>query len=168
MYFAECQMVTLGKICFAECRPGRHSAKKCKLIFAKCPLADTWQKILYRVSPIGHSAKLIFKKKSLPSARSRALDKEGKYTSRPASYFFFLSSHSLCLSAVRRRALRRRRLAELARARPRPPNAAGSPCPRAASPPPAHAPPHRRPPARRRLCLRPRLRRRASSPPVRN
>jgi hypothetical protein len=125
MYFAECQMVTLGKICFAEGLPGRHSAKKCEVIFAECPLADTRQRILCRVSPIWHSAKLILKikKKSLPSARSRALGKEGKIYFRPAPFFFFLSSLSLFLSAVRRRAK--------------------LPSCRAASPPPAHAPPHR-------------------------
>ena len=141
MYFAECQMVTLGKICFAECRPGRHSAKKCELIFAECPLADTRQRILCRVSPIWHSAKLILKiKKSLPSARSRALGKEVKYTLRPGSFFFFLSSHSLC-HAPPPAPFARRRL-------PVPPHAAGSPRRRLPAPAlPARA--RRAPPARR-------------------
>jgi hypothetical protein len=58
-------MVTLCKVCFAECRPGRHSANKCKLIFAECHLADTRQRILCRVSPIWHSAKLILKIKKI-------------------------------------------------------------------------------------------------------
>jgi hypothetical protein len=98
MYFAECQMVTLGKICFAECRPGRHSAKKCKLIFAECPLADTRQRILCRVSPIEHSTKLILKiKKIFASARSRALGKEGKIYFTPG-FILLLSLLSLSLS----------------------------------------------------------------------
>jgi hypothetical protein len=139
-------MVTLGKICFTECLPGRHSAKKCEVIFAECPLADTRQRILYRVSPIWHSAKLILKikKKYLPSARSRALGKEGKIYFRPAPFFFFLSSLSLFLSAVRRRAKPppcraasppRRLTAARPRAVAPPHRRAHSPCPRAASPP---------------------------------
>jgi hypothetical protein len=169
MYFVECQMVTLGKICFTECLPGRHSAKKCEVIFAECPLADTRQRILYRVSPIWHSAKLILKikKKYLPSARSRALGKEGKIYFRPAPFFFFLSSLSLFLSAVRRRA----KPPPCCAASPPPHRRAASPPrrltaarPRAAAPPHrrrAHAPPHRRPPTRRRppaRLRRPRLR----------
>jgi hypothetical protein len=77
MYFAECQMVTLGKICFAECRnicrvsPGRHSTKDPLPSVADLALGKAYFKN---------------KKKSLPSARSRALGKEGKIYFTPGSF----------------------------------------------------------------------------------
>jgi hypothetical protein len=103
------------------------------------------------VSPIWHSAKLILKiKKSLPSARSRAL---GKARLHSAGISFFLS-HSLTLSQSRRR---RRRLP------PRPRDTAATPRHRRArsahalaarpQPRPRHTPCPRRAPAASPLCL---------------
>jgi hypothetical protein len=133
IYFAECIEKTLGKVCFAECHPGRHSAKKCKLIFAECHLADTRQRSLCRVSPIWHSAKLILKiKKNLCRVldRGHSAKKENILRARLLSSSFSpltLSVSAQCAAAALNR---RRRLAELARARPRLPRAAGSPCDR--------------------------------------
>jgi hypothetical protein len=55
----------------------QHSAKDCKRFFAECHPVGTRQRTLCRVPAIWLSAKniLIFLKKSLPSARSRALGK---------------------------------------------------------------------------------------------
>jgi hypothetical protein len=44
---------------------GRHWAKKCKVYFVECHLADTRQRSLCRVSLIWHSAKLILKIKKI-------------------------------------------------------------------------------------------------------
>jgi hypothetical protein len=74
--------------------PGRHSAKNCKIIFAKCRSGDTRQRLLCRVSTIWHSAKRILKiKKSLSSAKSRALGKARVHSK--LSVLSFSLSHSL-------------------------------------------------------------------------
>jgi hypothetical protein len=81
MYFAECQLVDTRQSMLCRVPVGWHSAKKCKLIFAECHLGDTRQRLLCRVSSIWHSAKRNLKiKKSLPSARSRALGKARVYS----------------------------------------------------------------------------------------
>jgi hypothetical protein len=98
MYFAECQMVTLGKVCFAECRPGRHSTKKCKLIFAECHLADTRQRSLCRVSPIWHSAKLILKIKKIFVECQIAGTRQRRKIYFARGFFLLLSLLSLSLS----------------------------------------------------------------------
>jgi hypothetical protein len=65
-----------------------------KVAFAECPLGDTRQRLLCRVPPIWHSAKRILKlKKSLPSARSRALGKALVHS--PGWFFFFFLTLSL-------------------------------------------------------------------------
>jgi hypothetical protein len=130
-------------------------------------MADARQRILCRVPPIWHSAKFILKiKKTLPSARSRALGKEGEYTS-PAPFFLLLSLLSLSrLCHARRRlpaaiaAPRRSRLAaRRASSTPRPP----APAPalagararaRARRGRPRRRPPVRLPRPRRRLPAR--------------
>jgi hypothetical protein len=132
-----------------------HSAKSVQHIFAECSTASTRQRRLCRVPQIQHSAKatlpsardpaldkvyfLIFKK-SLPSARSRALGKErfNSVTAPPLTVSLSLSL-SLCRHPLspRRRAARaaRRRAATRRRAVRR--RAAG----RSRSPPPAVEPP---------------------------
>jgi hypothetical protein len=73
--------------------------------FVECLSDDTRQRLLCRVPVTGHSTKNILKffKKSLSSARSRALDKEGE-VNRPSG-LFFLSSLILTLSHSCRRRL---------------------------------------------------------------
>jgi hypothetical protein len=120
---------------------GWHSAKKCKLIFAECHLVDTRQRSLCRGSPIWHSAKHILKiKKIFAECQITGTRQRRKINSRPTSFFFFLSSHSLC---------------RLSPPAPSPPcAAAASPCPPAPAcarrgrprPPRAAPPPSCRPP----------------------
>jgi hypothetical protein len=150
--------------------PWRHSAKNCKIIFAECRLGNTRQSSLCRVPPIWHSAKRILKlKKSLSSARSRAL---GKALIHSAGKDFIFLTLSLVVampsphrrraavptpSLLRRRAAPRRRSSTQAQARaassqPRPSRAprrapvAPPPCPRRAPATPSPAVPS---PARR-------------------
>jgi hypothetical protein len=149
---------------FCRVPPGRHSAKKCKLIFVECPLADTRQNILCRVSPIGHSAKLILKiKKIFAECQIVGTQQRRKNIFAPG-FFLLLSLLTLSVFAgCAAAALNRHRpatpfaAADLPSSRapasgrrghPRPPSATGSPCPRAA------APPHRRPPTRRLTAAR--------------
>jgi hypothetical protein len=79
IYFAECQKKTLGKEVFAECLPGdnRQRFLNIKTVFVECLSVGTRQRRLCRVPDCRHSTKYIFKlKKSLSSARSRALGKD--------------------------------------------------------------------------------------------
>jgi hypothetical protein len=115
--------------------PGRHLVKNCKIIFAECRPGDTWQRLLCRVPLIWHSAKRILKlKKSLSSARSRALGKALEHNNCQS----FLS-HSLnlfsCAAALH--------AAASSPLRPRPPRPCPRPWPRP-RPPPRHLPPRPR------------------------
>jgi hypothetical protein len=135
--------------------PWRHSTKNCKIIFAECRSGDTRQRLLCRVSPICHSAKRILKiKKSLSSARSRALGK-ARVHSKLSVLSFLLSSHSPRRRA--RRASPTRPIAACAHARRRRLAAArthharhvavGQPPPAPTRPTRRHRPrPRRRPP----------------------
>jgi hypothetical protein len=74
MYFAECQEMTLGKAAFAECQ-----LVDTRQRIIKVYLRSAAQETLPSVSDLALD-KEYFKilKKSLPSARSRALGKEEK------------------------------------------------------------------------------------------
>jgi hypothetical protein len=180
MYFAECQLVDTRQSRLCRVSAGWHSTKNSERIFVECRLRDTRQRLLCRVPAIWHSANRILKlKKSLPSARSRALDKARVHTNCQC----FLS-HSLTLLTRRRDLalapappcpsptvpavpLTHARSARCARARraphpprprrraphPRPPR---SPCPR----------PHRRAPRPRLSCPSPCPSPMPAAPPV--
>jgi hypothetical protein len=144
--------LTLDKVCFAEC-PGVALGKAVEINRCREPLDGTRQRRrLCRVPPIWHAANHILKikKKSLPSAASRALGKEHQLSQTDGFSFF-----SLSLALTRSR---RRRPRSPPTLRPAPTLAAG------------HAPPS--PPATRRprpcarspaLAARPRA---ARAPPV--
>jgi hypothetical protein len=74
---------------------GKVFLKTLSLVFTECLSVGTRQILLCRMPDQGHSAKYIFLilKKSLPSARSRALDKDVKNIALPAPFFSF-SFHS--------------------------------------------------------------------------
>jgi hypothetical protein len=158
MYFVECQLVDTRQSRLYRVSVGRHSAKNCKISFAECRPGDTRQRLLCRVSPIWHSTKRILKiKKSLPSARSRAL---GKACVNNAGNLLSLSlSHSLslCAAALPRprpcpRPCSARAHALVASPQPRPSRAPAVPVPYVVPPPcpcrvPAVPPPPRPRPA---------------------
>jgi tRNA splicing ligase len=72
MYFAECPQMTLGKACFAECQLGDTRQR-----IVKDSLSSVIQLALGKGLALDKEYFNIFKK-SLPSARSRALGKERK------------------------------------------------------------------------------------------
>ena len=116
MYFAECPRKTLGKDFFAECPPGWHSAKMCKVIFAECQMVDTRQRILYRVPPIWHSAKFILKiKKNFAECQITGTRQRRRIYS-PAAFFLLISL--LCLLSIAPSRLPAPAAARLPRARP--------------------------------------------------
>jgi hypothetical protein len=101
IYFAECPRLALDKPLFTKCQTGgtRQSFfKTLKPFFAECLSLGTRQRCLCRVLDPEHSAKYIFKlKKSLPSARSRTLDKDVILITRPAlrPFVFLPARHRL-------------------------------------------------------------------------
>jgi hypothetical protein len=75
--------------------PGWHSAKMCKLIFAECQMIDTRQRILCRVPPIWHSAKFILKIKKNFAECQITGTRQRRRIYSPAASFLLLSLLSL-------------------------------------------------------------------------
>ena len=75
--------------------PGWHSAKMCKVIFAECQMVDTRQRILYRVPPIWHSAKFILKIKKNFAECQITGTRQRRRIYSPAASFLLLSLLSL-------------------------------------------------------------------------
>jgi hypothetical protein len=125
-----------------------HSTKNSKRVFAECRPGDTRQRLLCQVPAIWRSAKHILKlkKKSLPSARSRAL---GKVRVNTAGNLL-----SLSLSHSPRRRCRKHAAAPPPCPRRRSPRPCPLPARAAPSPPPPPKPSPPQPRPRRAYAVR--------------